>query len=354
MKKTKTILILYILLIFLANNTLIVSAKSLNNQIDYNGKIEHLSFTTLMAFPEKALDPQNNNNSIFDNTKITPYEFQNILEELYKNNYVLIDIKELFFVESNTIYTKTLYLPKNKKPIILSFDNVSYKSSYQNLGEVDKIIIDRNNQFATYTTKKSIQDRVMHDNEFIPLLESFIEHNPDFSYNNARGIIFLTGENGILGYETNQKNTNTKHETKRVAEIITKLKHKGWSFGCNNYRYLYEDTLSDLDFARDLSLWQKEIKSIIGETILYAYPYGQHDITNTTKQKTLLDNNFKVFFTNSMSPSLIFNNNTLTMTRKPVNGVTLRNNSKEFADLFNSENVYDHTHRNIPFHQLNQ
>ena len=352
MRKFFSSLILYIFLIILSNFVLFGFDNNLNIKTEYNGPIEHLTFTTLMAFPERALDPKNNNNSIYDQTKITPSEFQKILEELYKNNYILIDIYELFFIEENNIYPKPLFLPKSKKPIILSFDNITYKSSYQNLGEVDKIIIDRKNQLATYTTKKSIQDRVMHDNEFIPILETFITNHPDFSFNNARGIIFFTGENGILGYETNQKNSSAKHESKRVAEVIHKLKFCGWKFGCNNYKYVYEDTLSDLEFAKDLSLWQKEIRSIIGDTPLYAYPYGEHNSSNITKQQTLIDNNFKVFFSNSNSTSLEYKNNSILMTRKPVNGSTLRNNSKDFENLFDCETVYDHINRTIPYEKL--
>jgi hypothetical protein len=306
-----------------------------------------------MSFPEKALDSKNNNSTIFDETKITPDEFKNILEELYKNDYILININHLFFIENNVIYPSTLLLPKNKKPVILSFNNVSYKSSCQNLGGIDKIIIDRNNQFATYTTKKSIQDRVMHDNEFIPILESFINYHPDFSHMSARGIIFCTGENGLLGYETHSKNSSAKHETKRVFEIVNKLKYNGWSFGCNNYKYVYEDTLTDLQFAKDLSLWQKEIQTIIGHTPLYAYPYGTHSTTNDSKQQILLNNNFKIFFTNSMKTSLTLFKNILLMTRKPVNGITLRNNYEDFSELFNCEKVYDHTNRTIPYTTLN-
>ena len=94
---------------------------------------------------------------------------------------------------------------------MLSFDNVTYKSNYQNIGEIDKIIIDRNNNIATYSTKKSIQDRIQYNNEFVVILENFIKQHPDFSHNNARGIIFLSGENGILGYNTNHKNASFKY-----------------------------------------------------------------------------------------------------------------------------------------------
>ena len=196
---------------FHATNNLNFPSHELYN---YDGEIFSLSFNTLMAFPEKALGDNNNLSASFDESKITTTEFKNILYELYKNNYVLISTNQI--IDSKTLEQIPLKLPKNKKPILLVFDNVSYKSNYQNLGEIDKIIIDRNNNLATYTTKKSIQDRVAYDNEFILILENFIKQFPDFSFNGAKGIIFLTGENGILGYNTNHKNASSKYESKRV------------------------------------------------------------------------------------------------------------------------------------------
>ena len=312
----------------------------------------HLTFETLMAFPDTALNPKNNNSSLYDQTKITPLEFTNILQELYKNNYILINIEDIYERKDNQYIPKTINLSQNKKPIILSFNNVSYKSSYQNSGTIDKIIIDRNNQLATYTTKKSIQDRVMNNNEFIPILENFIKMHPDFSHNSARGIIFLTGENGVLGYETNHKNSTAKHEAKRVSEVVTKLKTLGWKFGCNNYKYVQEDNIPNIEFIKQIELWIKEISPIIGDTKLYAYPYG-HPSNDKFKEQTLIDHGFDIYFSDSFESSLTLENNVIKMTRIPINGSALRNNHKELSDLFDCKKVYDHQNRIISFDQLN-
>lgn len=316
----------------------------------YNGDIVHLTFETLISFPDKALAPENNNNIQYDQTKVTPLEFERILKSLYKNNYMLINIDEIYLEENDKFSQKQLKLRPDKKPIILSFNNVTYESSYQNMGSIDKIIIDRNNQFATYTTKKSIQDRIMHDNEFIPILESFINKHPDFSHHNARGIIFFTGEHGILGYETNQKNSTAKHEAKRVSEVISKLKSSGWKFGCNNYKYQHEDSITEIEFIKQLSLWKKEIEPLIGQTQLYAPPYGIAS-NDESKTRILLENGFNILFTNSTNCSIEFSETSILMNRIPINGNTLRNNKHELSHLFNCEEIYDHTNRNIPYEQ---
>lgn len=332
---------------FHATNNLNFPSHELYN---YDGEIFSLSFNTLMAFPEKALGDNNNLSASFDESKITISEFKNILYELYKNNYVLISINQI--IDSKTLEKIPLKLPKNKKPILLVFDNVSYKSNYQNLGEIDKIIIDRNNNLATYTTKKSIQDRVAYDNEFILILENFIKQFPDFSFNGAKGIIFLTGENGILGYNTNHKNASSKYESKRVSEVIKKLKSLGWQFGCNNYSYKLDSSLSDMEFAKDLSLWNAEVSPLIGTTNLYAYPYGEND-ENSSKQELLITSGFKIFFECGDPNPIQKVSDTYHFYYYKINGKTLRENAQILDKLFTCEKVYDYHYRTVPFKSNN-
>lgn len=328
--------------------------KSNNELYLYEGVVEHLAFETLMSFPERALDEKNHLSQEYDSSKITPQEFDMILEQLYQNNFVLVDVESLYSITPEGVSIKKLYLPQNKKPIILSFDNVTYKSNYQNLGNIDKIIVDRNNNLASYTTKKSIQDRIQNDNEFMLILENFITEHPDFSFMNSRGIIFLTGENGILGYNTNSKNSSSRVESKRVLEVVQKLKKLGWKFGCNGYTFKEESTLSDIEFAKDISLWKKEIMDIVGNTPLFAYPYGTKS-DSQTKAQVLHDNGFCVLFIiDTVSPSSITSDDSITFSRRFVCGETLRHNEKDFQHLFDCERVYDHAHRNIIFNQLTQ
>ncbi len=316
---------------------------------EYNGIIEHLNFNTLISYPEKTLSKNNPNSILYDETKITPSEFTKILQELYSNNYVLISLSELYFIDNNTIYPKTLFLPQNKKPIILSFNNVTYKTSYQNSGDIDKIIIDNDNKFATYSIKQNIQNRISYDNEFLPILENFIRNNPDFSFNNARGIIFLTISNGVLGYKIDTKNSSSKHDIKRVSEILKRLENKGWEFGSNNYDISSDNSLNTIEFINNISLWKKHINPIIDYTPHYASINGDNITNNPEKFDILLDNQFVSFFYNSPTPAITIKNNSIQMSRKQVNGKSLRNTPEIFNDIFDSKKVYDHNARIIPY-----
>ncbi len=307
-------------------------------------EINILSFNTLMAFPDKALSTKNHLKSTLDEDKLTPYEFTRILENLYHNNYQLIDIYDYIKFDDNKPYFS---LPKlaNKKPLILTFENVTYKSNYQNHGEIDKIIIDRNNQLATYTAKKSIQDRIQYDNEFLVILEDFVESHPDFSFKSARGIIFFSGEDGILGYNTSSKKASSKQESKRAKEVILKLTSLGWKFGSNNYTYSDDNFKSEIEFTKELSLWNKEIKPLLTTTTMYSFPLGNFD---NSKTNNLYDNGFNILFYNSFSDYPTINDSVCWIPKKLVSGKTLRNNKVDFSKFFNCEDIYDTNIRTLP------
>ena len=341
-----------ILLLFLSIFTLYGFKNNTNtttpSTIEYNGEIEHLAFNTLISFPEKALNKTNDNSTILDETKITPNEFKKILQELYSNNYILISMKDLFIIENNTIVFKPILIPHNKKPLVLSFDNVTYKSSFKNNGEIDKIIIDNEGKFATYSTKQNIQNRIAYDNEFLTILEQFVFDNPDFSNNNAKGLIFLTINNGILGYQINPKSNSSRRDQSRITELIKRLQKSGWEFGSNNYEYIQDDTLSTMQFIKNITLWNKYLTPIISTTPYYSSPYG-HYLDNQDQLSILKDNNFKIFFYNNFNCNLQIKNNAIFMSRKFVSGSTIRNNQEEFHKLFDCKKVYDYNNRTVPF-----
>lgn len=332
------------------------------NLVTYDGEIEHLFTHCLLAFPEMALNPKNNMSKDFDRDCLTPSEFKKILLSLYNNNYILVDINSIYENVDGIYKKKTLYLPKNKKPLIFSFDDCNYDSKKRNKGMVDKIILDRNNKLATYTSKQTIADRVSYDNEFIPILEQFVKTYPDFSHNGAKGLICLTGYDGILGYRTQKSNATSRYEIKKAQEVVNALKKSGWQFACHSYGHYHMTKLSDMEFAKEIYNWQSEVEPIIGKTNIYVYPYGEWEVVDdngdiTYKHQLLLDSGFNLFCGVGAKnffgyvPIGTTSHNTLLMDRKPIDGRTLRSFGKYYEHLFNCEEVYDHTNRTIPFHE---
>lgn len=330
------------------------------NLVEYNGDVEHLFTHCLLAFPEMALHPKNPLSADYDRDCLTPSEFKKILLALYNNNYVLVDIESVYENVDGVCKKKTLYLPAGKKPLIFSFDDCNYDTKKKNRGMVDKIILDRNNNIATYTSKQTIAERVSYDNEFIPILENFVKTYPDFSHNGAKGLICLTGYDGILGYRTQKSNATSRYEIKKALEVVSKLKKLGWKFACHTYGHYHMKQISDMEFAKEVYSWQNEVEPIIGKTSIYVYPYGEWEVVDSNgeicyKHQLLLDSGFELFCGvgaktfYSYVPIGTKEKHTLFMDRKPIDGRTLRALGEYYSHLFNAEDVYDHTNRTVPF-----
>lgn len=287
---------------FFDKNLLVIHALDIGNNEPLPA-ITTLVFQPLLAFPEIALDPKNKHHKKYSNEHLTPLEFENVLGVLHNLGYCLISLNSNWNHSNSENVFHSQNFPKNKKPLIIVFENLNYDSS-NNSGLINKIILDRYNKLASYNTKKSIKDKVSHNNECLLVLNNFIETHPDFSHNNARGIIALNGFDGILGYNTQHKNANSRREVKRAMEIVLYLKKTGWSFCYNGYNNTSLTELSDMEFAKDLSFWNSEIKSIIDITPIMLLDKKDSTLLScfdklVYKQKLLLSNNFNIFLSKS-------------------------------------------------------
>ena len=48
----------------------------------------------------------------------------------------------------------------------------------------------------------------------MPILNKFVKEHPDFSLNGEKGVVALTGYEGVLGYRTNELNSKDYEKKK--------------------------------------------------------------------------------------------------------------------------------------------
>jgi hypothetical protein len=124
--------------------------------VPYNGPVEHIFFHPLMAYPELAFDGDSMAQG-YDDWFLTVSEFKIIIEQLYRNNYILIDIHSLYEENSgndlNDYQPKELMLPKGKKPLVLSIDDLNYYEYMVQNGNVQKLVLN--------PSGKSLQNRLI-------------------------------------------------------------------------------------------------------------------------------------------------------------------------------------------------
>ena len=217
---------------------------------DDPSKILNLSMHMLIADPQRAFNYSDSYlRQKFNENFITVTEFQNILQELYKNGYILIDIED---ITTGTEF-KAISLPAGKKPLILTQTNVNYynymigdNDNYvpdaSGAGFASRLIIDANGN-VTCEMVNADGETVTGAFDMVPILESFLQTHPDFSYRGARAILAVSGEDGIFGYRINHSAVNDKRltsaqfqkETDGAREICDKLRTLGYHIACYTY-----------------------------------------------------------------------------------------------------------------------
>jgi len=274
--------------------------------VSYEGELLNIFFHPLVARPEIAF--KGNMKEHFLEWFVTADEYIKILDELYIRDYVLVDINEFYSVtytnNKKTVEAKKFLVPEGKKPVILSVDDLSYYEHCRKNGFVHKLVLDQNGNIAAWTDTPSgggdsSGGELSYDLDIITITEDFIKQHPDFSIRGAKGIIALTGYEGILGYQTQADNSKTPGYQKEIENakiIVNKLKELGWRFASHSWGHLNMPKVPMSWFTYDNKLWDREVKPILGETDLYIYPFGAGLENIEEKHKILRDRNFNLFF----------------------------------------------------------
>ena len=319
--------------------------KEKEQLVVYSGPIQHIFFHPLIAYPELAFDDDSLAKG-YNDFFITIPEFTEIIDSLYAKGFVLADPSYLFanIIENGKakIQQKELLLPEGKKPLILSIDDLNYYEYMQKNGNVHKLIIDQQGNIATLSFNLSGQQVIAHDNEIIPILDNFIEQHPDFSYHGAKGVIALTGYQGIFGYRTNLKDSSTyQQERDTVQKVVEKLKATGWSFASHSYGHPDVKKISLDKLKHDTLRWKEEVEPLTGPTNIYIYPYGSSVLPGDPKFQYLLESGFNILASVGPRAYLKVAPDYVMMDRRHIDGIALQKQKSTLMDLFDPNPVID-------------
>lgn len=327
-----------ILLIFLTIISFFSTEKIwANKKVVYQGPIYNLFFHPLIAYPELAFSRANEHLVYMDQWFLTVNEVKKIIPELYKRGFILFSLKDLFDERKNAqgqliITRKKLILPDGKKPLILSLDDYNFYNTMKSNGTVHRFWVNKKAKLVTVTDRDNAPPIIRDDQEVPQLLEKFISKHPDFSFNNARGIIALTGYNGIFGYNTQDFISDQLIEAKKV---VRKLKKMGWEFASHSYFHLDEEKQTEQAFEKSEKRWLKEVGSIVDPTHYYVFPFGDPWNKNVVRMTFLKRMGYRYFFgvSGSDKRKIMIEPGAVVMKRYPMDGRSLRNE-------FSGGNVY--------------
>ena len=254
--------------------------------VAWDGIVEHLFFHPIVAFPELAFDGDYKSDGI-DDWMVTAGEYLKILQSVYDNGYILVDINDVWSETTGEdgqprMVRNTLYLPEGKKPLIISYDDVNYYDYMLKDGFTYKLILGEDGLLWSWGKDPQGNEVVSQDLDALTILDKFVREHPDFSPFGAKGSLSLTGYQGILGYRTNTdtkdwdeaKEAVRQQEREAVKPIIAELKRTGWTFGSHTWGHINLSNHSVESVKEDTQRWLDEVGSLVGPTTILYYPHG--------------------------------------------------------------------------------
>ena len=334
--------------------------------------VTHIFFHSLIVDPERAVGGDEDQNG-YNMYMTTVDEFKAILNEMYKKGYILISPYDLAYNAGTEAEPKFVYgdirIPDGKIPFIMSQDDLNYYGYMIGTGngkDAKPVYVDENNDgFAhkivigedgkpTCEYMDANGNISTGDYDLVPVLESFIQEHPDFSYHGARAILGVTGYEGVLGYRTKPLYETTMgseayakevEEAKAVAQC---LRDNGWILASHSYGHPAYGNITPERVDEDSAKWEDTVQSIIGETDVILFPHGsdihtwrKYESTNE-KFKTLYEDGYRYFF--NVDGNQYWNqlgSNYFRGGRRNLDGYRMYHHPNKLKDLFDVELVFD-------------
>lgn len=325
-------------------------------------QLVNLSFHPLIVDPARAFADVEYGGS-YNKNFVTISEFQKILEQLYSNDYVLVDFNSFVGVTQtisgeDQFQMNPILLPSGKKPIMITETLMGY---YQYMvdpdkdcvpdakggGFANKLVLDESGNIkAAYVDASG--NNLVGDYDLVPILENFIAQHPDFSYKGARAILATTGEEGIFGYRCNTAYVSSKgnefyeQEKAGAQAIVNALKQKGYTLASFTYGNSDYRKLNATQISADLQSWTSQVTPIIGDIDVFVYARGV-DLSDYSgaAYKAMYQTGFRYFISSGKTAATTINNTYVHQTRLMVTGEYMAWYSDRFKDLFDCNLVLE-------------
>ena len=221
--------------------------------------------------------------------------------------------------------------------------------------------------------------KVTGDYDVVPLLDKFIEEHPDASYRGAKGMIALTGYNGIFGYRTDNSylyvNDSLNYDKKKWLEenpdfdiekeraqakkVADALKEDGWEFASHTWGHIKIRDASLERLMSDTWKWHENVEPLVGKTDAIVFAHGQdlgdwggYDEYNE-KYQFLKGEGFRIFCNVDQGQYLVhFGRDYLRQGRRDLDGYRIYRNAvgieDNLSDLFDAKKIIDPLRPPVP------
>ncbi len=335
------------------NADLLEATSHTTEVTEYRGTVEVICVRQLIADVSRGAS----NTGLY----LTTDEFSRMLEELYANDYVLVDAETMADMSEDTFITEVnLTVPVGKKPLIIVLDTFDYNvATTYNYGLCTQLSLDEQDHVVGQYVAPDGTLVSGRELEAIGILDAFVEEHPDFSFDGAKGVISICGYESVFGYvisrdeaddrsaalesigRPNVDFTDSEIENNRqiVSEIASVLLDTGWKFASSTYGNINAFE-ADMDtIVTDTSKWMEQIEPLFGDVHIIVYPGGNYIYGTDPRAEYLKSNGFRIFFGMGYNPYHIYGDNYLYYDRSVISEYTLTN--LDYSRLFDPTLVLD-------------
>jgi hypothetical protein len=299
--------------------------------VPWHGPVEHIFFHTLVIHPKLAFTDDTIGQG-FREWFVTVGEFRKILRQLYANGWTLVDINRAARGEAR--------IPPGRKPLVISEDDVNYYDNTHSHGLGWKLALDKHGNVMVEEHDQSGIHLTDHD--LVPMIDEFVARHPLFSADGAKGVLAVTGFEGVLGERVNDRTAPDWAATvKRAKALAARLRATGWTFASHSYAHDDETKISVARLVHDSTEWKTEDEPIVGHTDVYVYPYGAGFPLDSPQINVLRDFGFQILCDIDVVPRLTVANGVIVMTRRHIDGVAFEDQRTALAQFFNVATVED-------------
>ena len=257
-------------------------------------QVTHVFFHSLVYDTSRAFDGDAYEAG-YNQVMTTVKEMDSILQQMYNRGFVMVSLHDMVqFDEAGNLSKKEILLPPGKTPFVLSQDDCSYYHYMDGDGFPQKLVVTEDgkvkNSYLEQDGSVSIGDY-----DVVPIVDTFVEQHPDFSYHGHKGILALTGYEGVLGYRTDEvyktrqadritqfqqvffdQNPDFDFDTEvaEATKVADAMKAEGWEFASHTWGHINPRNVSMESLERDSSRWRDWVEPITGPTDVLIFAFG--------------------------------------------------------------------------------
>lgn len=340
------------------SSDLLTATRNTSPVVNYYGSVEVICVKRLIADTDVAFG--DNYVAANDDLYLTTSEFELMLEQLYEENYILVDAESLVDLGNDEyLVEKNLVVPEGKKPLIIVIENLDYSVKNMKSGACIKLVVNDQGQVCGQYINAEGDEIVQRSAEAIGILDAFVELHPDFSFNGVKGVISLSGYESCFGYVVDEDqiedhnfalNTigkpsenityaDLEANKNTVSLIAGVLKNTGWKFATSTYGSINAAEASMEEIQSDFDKWETQIGSLLGPVHMIVYPNGDYIKGTDPRAEYLKGKGYRIFFGIGPNPYYTYGINYLYYDRVLVNGSALRN--VDLSRFIDAEKIYD-------------